>query len=88
MRIIYFFLLALLISKCSSANTIFETSEYELNFSSNNINLVKVQTLPPDANADTRILRCASLNILTAGLRIGCGLVVDFKFLTRSSLQF
>ena len=41
MRIIYFFLFALLISKCLSANTIFETSEYELNFSSNNINLIK-----------------------------------------------
>jgi hypothetical protein len=41
MRIIYFFLFALLISQCLSANTIFETSEYELNFSSNNINLIK-----------------------------------------------
>ena len=41
MRIIYFFLFALLITKCLSANTIFETSEYELNFSSNNINLIK-----------------------------------------------
>jgi hypothetical protein len=41
MRIIYIFLFALLISKCLFANTIFETSEYELNFSSNNINLIK-----------------------------------------------
>jgi hypothetical protein len=41
MRIIYIFLFALLISKCLFANIIFETSEYELNFSSNNINLIK-----------------------------------------------
>jgi hypothetical protein len=41
MRIIYIFLFVLLISKCLFANTIFETSEYELNFSSNNINLIK-----------------------------------------------
>ena len=41
MRIIYIFLFVLLISKCSFSNTIFETSEYELNFSSNNINLIK-----------------------------------------------
>ena len=41
MRIIYIFLFALLISKCLLSNTIFETNEYELNFSSNNINLIK-----------------------------------------------
>ena len=48
-----------------------------------------IQTLPPDANADTRILRSASLNILTAGLRIGCGLVVDINtFLLGRSCSF
>ena len=41
MRIIYIFLFALLISKNLFSNNIFETSEYELRFSSNNINLVK-----------------------------------------------
>ena len=41
MRIIYIFLFALLISKCLFSNTIFETSEYELNFSSNNVNVIK-----------------------------------------------
>ena len=41
MRIIYIFLFVLLISKCLFGNNIFETSEYELNFSSNNINLIK-----------------------------------------------
>ncbi len=41
MRITYIFLFALLISKCLFANAIYETSEYELNFSSNNINLIK-----------------------------------------------
>ena len=41
MRIIYIFLFSLLISKFLFANTIFETGEFELNFSSNNINLTK-----------------------------------------------
>jgi len=41
MRIIYIFLFVLLISKCLFGKTIFETNEYELNFSSNNINLIK-----------------------------------------------
>ena len=41
MRIIYIFLFALFVSKCLFANTIFETIEYELNFSSNKINLIK-----------------------------------------------
>ena len=41
MRILYTFIFALLISKCSFSNTIFETNEYELNFSSNNMNLTK-----------------------------------------------
>ena len=41
MRIIYIFLFTLLISKNLFSNNIFETLEYELNFSSNNIYLVK-----------------------------------------------
>ena len=41
MRFIYIFLFTLLISKNLFSNNIFETREYELNFSSNNINLVK-----------------------------------------------
>ena len=41
MRIIYIFLFALFISKCLYSYTIFETSEYELDFTSNNINLIK-----------------------------------------------
>jgi hypothetical protein len=41
MRILFKFLFVLLISKYSFSNTIFETHEYELNFSSNNINLTK-----------------------------------------------
>ncbi len=41
MRIIYIIFLVLLISKNIHSNNIFETVEYELNFSSNNINLIK-----------------------------------------------
>jgi hypothetical protein len=41
MQIIYIFLFTLLISKNLYSNNIFETSEFELNFSSNNINLIK-----------------------------------------------
>jgi len=41
MRIIYIFLIVFLTSKCLFGNIIFETKEYELNFSSNNINLIK-----------------------------------------------
>ena len=41
MQIIYIFLFVFLISKCLFANTIFETNEHELKFSSNNINLIK-----------------------------------------------
>jgi hypothetical protein len=41
MRIIYIFLFALLISKNLFSNNIFETHEYELNFSNNNVNLIK-----------------------------------------------
>ena len=41
MRIIYIFLFTLLIFKSSFAKNIFETGEYELKFSSNNINLIK-----------------------------------------------
>ena len=41
MRIIYIFLFALLISKNLFSNNIFETHEYELKFSSNNIHLIK-----------------------------------------------
>ena len=41
MRIIYIFLLVLLISKNLLSNNIFETVEYELNFSSNNIYQIK-----------------------------------------------
>ena len=41
MRIIYIFLFTLLISKNLFSNNIFETLEYELNFSSNNINIAK-----------------------------------------------
>jgi hypothetical protein len=39
MRIIYIFFFILLISKNLFANNIFETNEYELSFSSNNIKL-------------------------------------------------
>ena len=41
MRFIFIFLFAFLISKNSFSNNIFDTREYELNFSSNNINLIK-----------------------------------------------
>ena len=41
MPIIYIFLFVLLISKNLYSNNIFETKEYELNFLSNNINLIK-----------------------------------------------
>lgn len=41
MRIIYILFLILLITKISFSNDIFETNVYELNFSSNDINLVK-----------------------------------------------
>ena len=41
MRYIYIFLLIILISKNLFSSNIFETYEYELNFSSNNINLLK-----------------------------------------------
>jgi hypothetical protein len=41
MRIIYIFIFVLLISKDLLSNKIFETLEYELNFSSNNINQIK-----------------------------------------------
>ena len=41
MRIIYILLFTLLISKNLFSNSIFETHEYELNFSSDNINLIK-----------------------------------------------
>ena len=41
MRIIYIFFFALLFSKNLFSYDIFESSEYELNFSSNNINLIK-----------------------------------------------
>ena len=41
MKIIYIILFSLLISKNLFSNNIFETREYELNFSSNNINLIK-----------------------------------------------
>ena len=41
MRIIHFFLFTLIISKNLFSNNIFETREYELDFSSNNINLIK-----------------------------------------------
>ena len=41
MRIIYTFFFILLISKNLLANNIFETQEYEINFSGNNINLIK-----------------------------------------------
>ena len=41
MKIIYILLFSLLISKNLYSNNIFETLEYELNFSSNNINFIK-----------------------------------------------
>ena len=41
MRIIYIFLFTFLISNNLLSNNIFETYEYELNFSSNNIKLIK-----------------------------------------------
>ena len=41
MRILYIFLICLLISKNLFSNNIFHTSEYELNFSSNNVNVIK-----------------------------------------------
>ena len=41
MRIIYIILVTFLFSKSLFSNIIFETREYELNFSSNNINLIK-----------------------------------------------
>ena len=41
MRIIYIFFFTLLISKNLLSNSFFQTDEYELNFSSNNINLIK-----------------------------------------------
>ena len=41
MKFLYIILFALLISKNLFSNNIFETREYELNFSSNNINLIK-----------------------------------------------
>jgi len=41
MRIIYIFFFVLLISQNLSSNNIFETQEYELNFSHNNINFIK-----------------------------------------------
>ena len=41
MRYIYIFLLIILISKNLFSSNLFETYEYELNFSSNNINLLK-----------------------------------------------
>ena len=41
MRIVFIFFLALFICKNLLSNNIFETMEYELNFSSNNINLIK-----------------------------------------------
>ena len=41
MRFIYIFLIVLLISKSLFSNNLFETKEYELNFSSNDINIIK-----------------------------------------------
>ncbi len=41
MQIIYIFFFIILISNNLCANNFFETQEYEINFSSNNINLIK-----------------------------------------------
>ena len=41
MRIIYIFFITFVISNNLLGNSVFETNEYELNFSSNNINLIK-----------------------------------------------